>query len=237
MVTNEIEGVFNMETFKRKTSSDIVYDNLKKQIVTLEIPPHFHLSEMKIADDHEVSRTIIRQCLSRLQVEGLLIKRRNGRVYTLDISKDDAINIYNVRSVLEGLVAKEATNKITQAGLNDLEVIIESIKDAILDKNDEAIINYGFYFHYKLYEISKNDIAVNFLNRLRPLIERYRYLTDFQYERHINHSPLEEHIKLFELIRQRKESEVELEMIKHVNNSLEYVLLAIDAYKKRVKYK
>lgn len=222
-----------MEKIQRKTSSDIVYENLKEQIVTLDIPPNSHLSEIKIAEDHHVSRTIIRQCLTRLQIEGLLIKRSNGRVYTLDLSKDDAINIYNVRSVLEGLVAKEATAKITDEGLADLQVIIEAIKAAIKENNYYDIINHGFNFHYKLYEISQNDIAVSFLNKLRPLIERYRHLTDFKYERHINNSPLEEHIKLYELIKNGEEEKVEKEMIAHVNKSLEYVLLAIESHENK----
>ena len=86
-----------------------IFEALRVRISQQLIPPGAKLRETDLAAEFGVPRTRIRDALAALEQRGLVerIPNRGAVVIRLDLSQ--ALHIYDVRSVLEGLAARLAT--------------------------------------------------------------------------------------------------------------------------------
>lgn len=108
----------------------IVYQ-LSQRIIQGEIVSGQRLAEIPLAEEFGVSRTPVRQALAVLEREGLLIK--DSRSYTVrHFGLQEILDAIEVRSVLEGLAARELAEKRMPAGISrELEMTIADAEDAI----------------------------------------------------------------------------------------------------------
>ena len=80
--------------YKHTATSDGVYEQLKEQILHLELPPGSTISEIDTAEKYNISRTPVRDAFKRLEREGLLeIRPHIGTFISL-------IDLYAVSDVL-----------------------------------------------------------------------------------------------------------------------------------------
>ena len=118
-----------------KPLREIVYEELKRRIVTGEIPPGERMMEIQLSEDLGVSRTPVREAIHKLEKEGLvLIEPRRGARSSI-ISMQDIIDVLAVRQDLEGLAAEMAAAKISAEEIEKL--------DALTRKYDEANYEIG----------------------------------------------------------------------------------------------
>ena len=66
---------------KRKSTKQDVYADLRRRIISMDLPLGADLDEVELVDHYGVSRTPIRETLIRLQGEGLVELRRNRGAY------------------------------------------------------------------------------------------------------------------------------------------------------------
>ena len=113
----------HMEPSNQK--SRVVYQ-LSQLIIRGELVPGEKLAEIPLAERFGVSRTPIRHALSVLEKEGLLIRGNSGRSYVVRrFSLEEILNAIEVRSVLEGLAAREvAQNRVPRGLLRELEMLV-----------------------------------------------------------------------------------------------------------------
>ena len=96
---------------RRPKLSDRLVETIREQIASGELPPGSKLStESQLCTDYGVSRTVVREAVTRLAADGLVHPRQGAGVFV----RDDA------GKVMENLVA-EANGKISMV-LNVLEV-------------------------------------------------------------------------------------------------------------------
>src|SRR5690606_38449570 len=106
-------------------TSRVVYQ-LSQLIIRGELLPGEKLAEIPLAERFGVSRTPIRHALSVLHREGLLIRGNSGRSYVVRrFSLEEILNAIEVRSVLEGLAAREVAQGRKPRGLlRELEALV-----------------------------------------------------------------------------------------------------------------
>lgn len=85
---------------------------------------HDELREVSIGEELGVSRTPVREALRQLELEGLVTIVPNKGAYVTGITPQDVHDIYKIRSLLEGLCARWATEHITGRQIEELEEII-----------------------------------------------------------------------------------------------------------------
>ena len=106
--------MLNFDLQNHRPLREIVYEELKRQIMIGEIPPGTRMMEVELADDMGVSRTPIREAIRKLEKEGLVsIEPRRG-AYASDVSIKDMVDVLEVREFLEGMAAGLAAKKITE---------------------------------------------------------------------------------------------------------------------------
>ena len=117
-----------MERLPERTNlRDQVYDILKKRIIFREIESGGKINEEELAKSLGVSRTPIRETLLRLEHEGIvkIIPRRGA--FVVSQSKEKVIDLFQVREVLEGLVARLATENMNRELLDHLKLCLEKV--------------------------------------------------------------------------------------------------------------
>src|SRR5437899_2482175 len=94
-----------------KSRTQLVYEELLRRIIACEIAQGEFLSEVKLANDFQSSRTPIREACIHLYKEGFLrVARHKGYVVT-EVSLEEIRELYELRQVLEPRAAERAAAK------------------------------------------------------------------------------------------------------------------------------
>ncbi|WP_018331262.1 GntR family transcriptional regulator [Actinomycetospora chiangmaiensis] len=126
---------------------------LRDEILRGALPPGTRLGEVELADRLGVSRTPVREALSRLAAEGLVevLPHRGARV--VDFSTDDLDAIFDVRLALEPRATGRAAARVTAtdlADLDDLATRMLVIGAPGPDQDLDALVGLNREFHARL---------------------------------------------------------------------------------------
>jgi DNA-binding GntR family transcriptional regulator len=108
-----LESAFSGRHDRRKVT-DWVYEELKNAIVNLRLAPGEPLREATLADRLGVSKTPIREALTRLEQEGLVETTSFKGAVVTGYSRDDLIEIYELRELLENAAVRAAAQSMTE---------------------------------------------------------------------------------------------------------------------------
>ena len=165
----------------RNTGAHVVYSELKRQILNLELKPGERIYEPAMATALQVSRTPLREAIRRLISESLLEQQPTGGVMVPALDEKVISELYDVRAALESLMAREACAKASPADLDELRGIVAR-NAAMVEFADEAM-KYGVALHAAIARIAGNSWAQRFHEQIASQVERYRYFTNNAPER------------------------------------------------------
>jgi DNA-binding GntR family transcriptional regulator len=144
-VTNYIEPLV------QESTPSIIADKLRKAIGHGELKPGMQLGEADLARKLGVSRGPLREGMQRLTQEGLLIAIRNRGLFVVDMTPDDARDMYLAREAIERAAAhKILAGDHTTAGNALLEVVAQMAAAATPTEVGEADIT----FHERLVHLA-----------------------------------------------------------------------------------
>jgi DNA-binding GntR family transcriptional regulator len=98
-----------------RSVADVLAEILRKRILDGEYLPGERLVEAEITKLYGVSRGPVREALRRLIAEGLVEAEKHKSPVVRGIGKEQFIQIFDVRAVLEGFAARLAARKIKQS--------------------------------------------------------------------------------------------------------------------------
>ncbi len=154
-----------------------IYRRLVEGIETGDYAPGMRLREADLAKRFGVSRTPIREGLKRLESQGLAVHEPN-RGMVIPVLDNDQINeLYIVRAVLEGMVARLAAQHATEAEIALLRDMVEADRNVIDDPTALAASNRAF--HRRLTLASHNRYMAAQIDHMRQsllLLGRSNYI-------------------------------------------------------------
>lgn len=209
----------------RRVSKDYAYNELKNRILSGDIQPEEDLIESRLAEELNISKTPLREALQKLEVEELVIRQPNGRLKTASITVKEVEELFLIRSYLEGIIVKQATDLATNEEIEELSNCCYKIAQATKYKESEEILRYGKQFHTMLYDISGNRTAVKILTQLNDHLARYRRLVPDNKDSDSN-----DHAVILEHIKNGEGTEAEETMRNHVISSMGTAIAAIKRY-------
>jgi len=158
----------------QKTSLvDEVVAAVREQIADGHIRPGETLRIEALAREFGVSRTPIREAFSKLEVEGLLVRKTGYAATVFTPVRREVREYYEMRLVLEPLAARLALPNVTPAVERRLSALVTKMDDLTAD---------GWYgvnreFHRALYEPSDRPFLIatidNLIQRSDPYIRMY----------------------------------------------------------------
>src|SRR5215207_5628181 len=125
---------------ERTTTPEGVYRVLRAAILDGTVPPGGQLRERDIADDLGISRSPLREALTRLEEEGLVVKIPFRGAFVVEVSADDIAEIASVRLLVEPYVGELSAEALRGAERPRLTEAIEELRRAANDNDIPASI-------------------------------------------------------------------------------------------------
>ena len=151
-----------------------VFHKLRDDILSGKYEEHEELKEVAIGEEMGVSRTPVREAFRQLELEGLIQIIPNKGAYVTGITEKDVKDIYMIRSMLEGLCVRWATEHITQEQLEELDEII-LLSEYHMDKgHSDQLTELDGRFHQILYEASQSRILDHVLSDFHKYVQLAR---------------------------------------------------------------
>jgi DNA-binding GntR family transcriptional regulator len=97
------------------------YAVLEAAIRSGELLPNQRLVEQELMDEYGLSRGAIRVALVRLEQDGVVVRPRNRGARVRSVSAAEALEILQVRAALDGLAARFAALRATDAEVDQLK--------------------------------------------------------------------------------------------------------------------
>ncbi|MEE0742299.1 MAG: GntR family transcriptional regulator [Emergencia sp.] len=214
--------MLNLDLQNHRPLREIVYEQLKMQILTGKIIPGTRMMEVELADEMGVSRTPVREAIRKLEKEGLVtIEPRRG-AYASDISVKDMVDTLEVREDLEGLAAALAAERMSEGQIEELKQINQGYSDAIKNSDTEKIIEYDELFHKHIVSCSGNKTLIQLSETVQELALRFRYLYYDDFSRYEN-MPVE-HKQIIEAITSGDAERTRQTADNHVKKLKEFVI-------------
>jgi DNA-binding GntR family transcriptional regulator len=150
------------------------YDFIKSQIMNLGFKPGEYITDSQIAGLLKISRTPVREAFYRLEKEGLLINeaRRGWKIYTLSL--DNINDIFDIKEVLEGMVARKAAACQDESLRSSLRDTFEKMALAAEANDVDAWLDADFHLHDILFQMAGNEIANRIITNLNDQWHRVR---------------------------------------------------------------
>ncbi len=154
------------------TKREMVYKTLRGQIHSGRLMPGARLIELEVANEFQVSRTIVREVTRQLAFEGLVELLPYKGAAVARVSVDDLEEVYRIHQDLEGLAAYLATTRLSERGIEELERIQASLRE--LAHGDAAEWQrWNVRFHRVFMENSGNSRLVRLIETHRGHFARY----------------------------------------------------------------
>jgi DNA-binding GntR family transcriptional regulator len=135
-----------------RTLSGEVAERLRRLIVEGRLQPGTALRLQPIADRMRVSVQPVREAVRMLAAEGLVTIEPHRGAFVNRLSIEEVEELYAVRAALEGLAARIATARLTDADRADLERRFGAMVQAEKEDDAPAFIAADRAFHRRLYE-------------------------------------------------------------------------------------
>jgi DNA-binding GntR family transcriptional regulator len=154
-----------------------VYLKLRQEIVTAQLPPGYVLREAELAARFGVSKTPLREAFVRLEKDGFVQIAPYRSAVVAGYSRQDLQEIYEVRELLEGHCAREASAHISAEDLAALTRVVKDSAAAFSAGDTDALTALIDEFDVLLYQQSKNSRITAMLDNIRDHVTRIGRLT------------------------------------------------------------
>jgi len=159
-----------------------IYDHLREQLLSGEIPPHQHLVETKIAKEIGTSRTPVREALHNLELEGLIESIPRVGYVVKSVKEAEVEEICEIRKAIEEVATRWAIEKAPQRLVEELRKNISISEEKAIHGDPKSFIDLDAQFHEIITKMSGSKRLQELAQTLRRHMLRYRiksiYLMD-----------------------------------------------------------
>ena len=149
-----------------KNSKSSLYDDLKQQILTMELEPDADLDEMSLCERYGLSRTPVREVFRRLAGEGYVEIRENKGARVIPMNHSTLRNFFLVAPMVYAAIGRLAVQNFSQRQLSNLKDTQERFRKASMVTDPPAMVLENNRFHEIMGEMSGNVYLRPSLGRL-----------------------------------------------------------------------
>lgn len=204
-------------------AADGVHAALREAILQGVLPAGHQLGEIGLAALFGRSRTPIREAVLRLESEGLAVRSTRNGLVVAHISREEVLEVYAVREVLDGLAARLAALGILPTELDRLTWLNERLKAAVERGDARAMLQINIDFHEEICRASRNSLLQEFIARIHVWVHRFGDTTMSFSSRGLE--AVAEHDKIIEAIRTRNADEAERLAREHMSRARQIRIL------------
>ncbi len=191
-------------------------------------PPR--LDERKLAEELGVSRTPVREALSRLSQEGFVrnIPRRGS--FVVRKTKREVIEVVHVWAALESMAARLATEVASDEEIGKLRALYATFDDEEARAHINEYSDFNIEFHQLLIGMSRCHLIESLSDSLFLHMRAIRVQALKDIEHHRSDQSVIDHMRIIEALERRDTDEVErlvrehaLSLSKHIEKYAQYL--------------
>ncbi len=161
----------------------MAYDAVRSAIEQGNLTPGDRISEYKVAEWLQISRTPAREGLLRLESEGLLASHPRRGLVVASIDNEAVRELYAAREFLEGRVAGLAAQNASRPEIDELLRLVEAeadVRTQAENRDDSAAFyEHNKIFHQQIYRAAHNRYLMKFLSTMNDIIVGEHRLSPF----------------------------------------------------------
>jgi DNA-binding GntR family transcriptional regulator len=211
MATSAAKDLENRQIARASGLTEEVYRRIRADIMSLRLPPDTKISVHNLVQEFGVSQTPIREALSMLEANGLVIKKHLvGYVTAPRMDRAQLDELFEFRLLVEPYAARKAARVMTETEikkLSDGSAVPSASQDAFADMDTE--------FHELIAQGSRNHLITEALARLHIHVHIFR--SSFGSE--IAKEAMQEHDAVIKAITARNGGQAEAMMRHHLKNT------------------
>ncbi|TMP66832.1 MULTISPECIES: GntR family transcriptional regulator [unclassified Pseudoalteromonas] len=213
------------------TASDKVFVDMRREIVEGSIAQGSKISEPELAKRYGVSRATLREALNRLESCYLVERKANIGCRVVALTAERLIEVYQVRSALEGLACRLAADNMEPDEVQGLKQLLNQHLHTQRVKEGESYYQEAgdLDFHYRIIKGSKNAHLIHLLcHDLYQLIRMYRVQMGMVGPR--VSKAFDEHLAIINAIENHDGELAEMLMKRHISASQANIQTKFDGY-------
>ncbi|EFQ22647.1 transcriptional regulator, GntR family [Aminomonas paucivorans DSM 12260] len=201
------------------------YEWIRDEILANRLHEGEPLSENRLAQELAISRTPIREALRNLEQDGFVKSVPGKGAFVAEVSREDVVEIYELRLLLEPLAARTAVGRVPEEAIDALEADWRDLRDRaargeaveyeevhLLDRRSHGLLN----------EHSSNRKLRQILSLLHSQIERFQFLSarslaDVR-------DTAAQHLEICAVLRRRDPEALARLLEEHIRRSEDYIL-------------
>lgn len=216
------EFVKNTNFNQNKPIREIVYESLRKTIISGVIPVGERIVEKEYAERLNISRTPVREALRMLEMEELIETIPRVGVIVKRISPEDVIEIYKIRQNLEVLATTTAMENITKEEIYEIKELLDITEQKNNEGDVEEVIRLFGEFNKKIYKASGMKRLASMISKLNEYLQRFRNISIAENER--RQKALREHREILRLIEEKNKDQIADLIKEHLQFSLDIIM-------------
>ncbi|WP_263733315.1 GntR family transcriptional regulator [Albidovulum marisflavi] len=181
---------------KTPTRTEMVHEALRQAIIEQQLSPGARLPEDMIGDSFGTSRTIAREALLRLSVEGLVDLRPNRGAFVANPTLDEGRDIFVVRRGLERMVVLQLAGQLNADQIAELQRMLDH-EEMTGARDEREAIRLAGEFHLRLAEMTGNKLLVHYL---RETVSRCSLVLTIYGRPHSVDCGIDEHRQIIEAL-------------------------------------
>ncbi|MCF0131761.1 MAG: GntR family transcriptional regulator [Pseudobutyrivibrio sp.] len=211
--------------------ADQIFEQLEKEILSGKYHRGDVLSELKLAEELRVSRTPIREALKRLEQEHIIEEGEKG-MHVVGISREEMLDMYDIRIALEGIAARGAAKHATEEQLKEMKDTLD-LQKFYIDKDGDPTLKaddikeMDSKFHRLIYMSCGSRVYSDTLLPLHMKMLKSRKASVSKRSR--AQESYEEHLAIYAAIKERNEMLAEERMLHHIAKAKDSVYTMPDS--------
>jgi DNA-binding GntR family transcriptional regulator len=200
-----------------------VYAQIKNLILCNEVMPGQKLHHQELSDRLGVSRTPVREALTRLVQEGYVSFLPNRGFTCKEIRLQEAEELYDLREALEAFAVEKTLRNLTGDALDTLSTKMTLYGADVRRRFSRERLFYDQDVHLEIARLSGNDTLTRTLTQVfeRIILKRR---TDGLYDPARGLAAHQEHLQLFQAMKRRNAAEAVRILRAHIRAGRDNVL-------------
>lgn len=200
-------------------AADAIYSTLREAILRGILPGGERLGEIQLASFFNRSRTPVREAILRLEAERLAERSSRRGFVVGSISREEILEVYSVREVLDGLAARLAAHSIRPAEMQNLRWLKSQAAEAASKRDYRRMLDVHIQFHEDVARASGNGMLLQMMQQIHDRVRRFP-TTTFSHPGRANEA-IEEHEALLSALERRDPDEAERLARVHMSRAMQ----------------
>ena len=187
------------------------YEILKERLIDCVYPPGSLLNEAQLAADLELSRTPIREAISKLEMEGFIKILPKKGIYVTDITFNDVIQVFQTRLEIEPIALQLAGHRLPK---EELLAFSRKFQEPVTDIHNSFRLDTAM--HLFIIENCGNKYIIDMMRRV--FADNTRIIISSKQNQLQIHDAKQEHLDLLDLLFHDQYEQAAVKMRCHIES-------------------